>query len=179
PPRRALRRGRLWRLSAGCEQQRTHGKGHEGHAIAHRHFAPPQNRAIVPFGPSTRHLKSRGSRAAEQLTAPPFAAWRALDGAARMAISSDGTVGQVTVRECLLWVVNQGQRVCRRCPEGAVDLAHDVALQAPDDLPSREPLGGSSSHVLLRALVAGEADHDDPPESVVGDAVSAAVEAVA
>src|SRR4029077_5994403 len=67
----------------------------------------------------------------------------------------------------------------RKGDESRVDLAGDVALEAPDDLPSQEPLGGSPSHVLLGARVAGEPDHDDPPERIVGDAVAAVVEAMA
>jgi len=67
----------------------------------------------------------------------------------------------------------------RWCGDQPVDLAGDVALQAAHDLPVGLALGASPGRVSLSGGVAGEADHDDAPQGVVGLSVAAPVEPVA
>src|SRR5580700_11185592 len=66
----------------------------------------------------------------------------------------------------------------RRAGDELVDLAGDVALQAADDLAAGLAFCPAAGDVVPGALVAGEPDHDDPPERVVGLAVAALVQPV-
>ena len=69
-----------------------------------------------------------------------------------------------------------GQRAGRG--DGPVDLADDVALEAADDLATREALGGTPSDVGLGRRVGGHAHHGDAPQRMVGGPVPTAVEAM-
>ena len=62
--------------------------------------------------------------------------------------------------------------------EVVVDLAGDVALEDPDDLSLAFAFGGAALDVGPRSRVAAHAGEGDPPERLVGVAVSAPVEAV-
>src|SRR5580700_3531486 len=61
----------------------------------------------------------------------------------------------------------------------AVDLAGDVALEAADDLRLGFPFGCAPLNVGARHRVRAQAGEHDPPQGVVGLAVTAGVEAVA
>ena len=63
--------------------------------------------------------------------------------------------------------------------EQVVDLAGEVALEAPDDLSLGQPLFGSSFDVGDGRCVPSHSDDDRPVERCIGLAVAAAVEAVA
>src|SRR5687768_18596693 len=60
-----------------------------------------------------------------------------------------------------------------------VDLACDVALEAADGLALALALASSALGVGAGVRVAGETDHGDAPEGVVGLAIAALVEPVA
>ena len=64
-------------------------------------------------------------------------------------------------------------------PEGWVELARDVALEASDDVSFRQAFAASSRHVVACWLVGREPDDDHAPECVVGVAVAAPVQTVA
>lgn len=63
--------------------------------------------------------------------------------------------------------------------ETAVDLACDVALQAPNDVLLGEPLGGSSCDVVDGWLVPSHAHDHRPVDRRVRLTVSSAIEPVA
>src|SRR6266702_4482037 len=69
-------------------------------------------------------------------------------------------------------------RSLRADHKNAVDLAGDVAFQAPDDLTLRLSLGKTLAHVGLRRLMPPEPHHHDPVESRVGLAIASSVQSM-
>jgi hypothetical protein len=88
-------------------------------------------------------------------------------------------IGATTIRRLLrahglaltlLWSVNPFQ--------GGEHLPGDVSLQAPDDLPLRQPFLRPANHVLLGPAVPAHPRDGDPPQRVVRLTVAAAVQPV-